>query len=212
MYPSTLIPALRRTVLALALGAAAGLASAQAMHVELDTGALSGAGWLDLQFNPASVPAVPAGAVLSHLVGFERPTMTVLTGDVRAAAPGTYVFGNGSDWNDVFHAVRLGGRIGFDVRFGGQADPSPAAIPSMFALALYGADGLSQLGRPDANGSLLTLSWTPTADGAGLVVATVSDPVIATVGVVPEPSVWLMLAAGLAALAGVGRAKKKPRA
>ncbi|MES2116860.1 MAG: NF038129 family PEP-CTERM protein [Pseudomonadota bacterium] len=198
--------ALRRGALALALTAAAGLASAQSMHVVLDTSSFGSNGWLDLQFNPASVPAVSASALVDHLAGFDGAVAPQLTGDVQAQAGGAFLFGNSTDWNDLFHAVHFGGQVSFDVSFSGLADPSPAAIPSLFSVSLYGADGVTQLGHPDANGSLLSLSWNPVASGAGQVGVTVTDAGVAGVSPVPEPSAWLMLGAGLALL---GMAKRR---
>lgn len=75
----------------------------------------------------------------------------------------------------------------------------------MFSVSLYGADGVTQLGHPDANGSLLSLSWNPAASGAGQVGVAVADAGVASVSPVPEPSAWLMLGAGLALLGMVKR-------
>lgn len=199
--------ALRRGALALALTAAAGLASAQSMHVVLDTSSFGSNGWLDLQFNPASVPAVSASALVDHLAGFDGAVAPQLNGDVQAQAGGAFLFGNSTDWNDLFHAVHFGGKVSFDVSFSGLADPSPAAIPSLFSVSLYGADGVTQLGHPDADGSLLSLSWNPAASGAGQVGVTVTDAGVAGVSPVPEPSAWLMLGAGLALL-GVAKRRR----
>lgn len=204
MQSFTNFPALRRGALALALTAAAGLASAQSMHVVLNTTGLGSAGWLDLQFNPASVPAVSASALVEHLSGFDSNSAAQLNGDVHAQG-GAFVFGNSTDWNDLFHAVHLGGAVSFDVSFSGLPDPSPAAIPSLFSVSLYGADGVTQLGHPDVNGSLLSLSWNPAASGAGQVGVAVVDAGVASVSPVPEPSAWLMLGAGLALLGMVKR-------
>lgn len=207
MKSSYVSPALRRCALALALMAAAGLASAQSMHVVLDTSGLgSSSGWLDLQFNPASVPAVAASALVDHLSGFDGASAPQLNGGVQAQAGG-FLFANSTDWNDLFHAVHLGGQVSFDVSFNGLPDPSPAAIPSLFSVSLYGADGVSQLGHPDANGSLLSLSWNPAASGAGQVGVSVVDAGVASVSAVPEPSAWLMLGAGLALL-GVAQRRR----
>ena len=208
MKSSNVFPTLRRGALALALTAVASLASAQSMHVVLDTSGLSAnsSGWLDLQFNPASVPAVAASALVDHLSGFDGASAPQLNGGVQAQAGG-FLFANSTDWNDLFHAVHLGGKVSFDVSFSGLPDPSPAAIPSLFSVSLYGADGVTQLGHPDINGSLLSLSWNPAASGAGQVGVAVVDAGVASVSPVPEPSAWLMLGAGLALL---GLARRSP--
>lgn len=200
MFPVTTV---RRALLALALAAGAGLASAQTLHVELDTSAFAGAGgWLDLQFNPSSVPAVAASALIGNLVGFGADFTSA--GAVSAAGAG-YLFGNATDYNDLFHSIAFGGKVSFDVTFGGLADPSPAAIPSKFSVALYGADGLTQLGDVDPDGNVLTFNWTPAAAGAGSVGLGYADAGVAAVSAVPEPSTWLMLGAGLALVGGLAR-------
>ena len=201
--------ALRRAALALALAAAASLASAQTLHVELDTSLYSAggnSGWLDLQFNPGNLPVVSANALVGNLVGFGADVDTVLTGDV-ARQGGGYLFGNSTDYNDLFRTVSFGGKVSFDVTFSGLADPSSAAIPSAFSLALYGADGTTQLGNPDANGNLLVLNWTPSASGAGVANVGYAAAGLA-VSAVPEPSAWLLMGAGLALVGGLARRRQ----
>lgn len=201
--------AVRRAALALALAAAASLASAQTLHVELDTSLYSAganSGWLDLQFNPGNLPVVSANALVGNLVGFGADIDTVLTGDV-ARQGGGYLFGNSTDYNDLFRTVSFGGKVSFDVTFSGLADPSPAAVPSAFSLALYAADGMTQLGDADANGSLLVFNWIPAASGAGAVNVGYAASGLA-VSAVPEPTTWLMLGAGLALVGGVARRRQ----
>lgn len=201
--------AVRRAALALALAAAASLASAQTLHVELDTSLYSAggnSGWLDLQFNPGNLPVVSANALVGNLVGFGADVDTVLTGDV-ARQGGGYLFGNSTDYNDLFRTVSFGGKVSFDVTFSGLADPSPAAVPSAFSLALYAADGMTQLGDADANGSLLVFNWIPAASGPGAVNVGYAASGLA-VSAVPEPTTWLMLGAGLALVGGVARRRQ----
>lgn len=201
--------AVRRAALALALAAAASLASAQTLHVELDTSLYSAggnSGWLDLQFNPGNLPVVSANALVGNLVGFGADVDTVLTGDV-ARQGGGYLFRNSTDYNDLFRTVSFGGKVSFDVTFSGLADPSPAAVPSAFSLALYAADGMTQLGDADANGSLLVFNWIPAASGAGAVNVGYAASGLA-VSAVPEPTTWLMLGAGLALVGGVARRRQ----
>ncbi|MBV6319936.1 NF038129 family PEP-CTERM protein [Duganella violaceipulchra] len=196
---------LRHAALALALSGLAGLATAQTMHVELNTASLGSSGFLDLQFNPANTPAAFASATISHLSGFGDLSGVGLTGDVQQSAGG-FAFGNTTDYNDLFQALSFGGKVSFDVTFGGLADPSPAAIPSKFAVSFYGADGMTVLGNAEPDGSLMSLSWQPTA-GAGALSLAITDQTIANVSAVPEPSAWAMLGAGLA-LVGYARRRK----
>lgn len=211
MFVTNLSPAMlmRRAALALALAAASSLASAQTLHVELDTSLYGGSGasgWLDLQFNPGNVPAVSANAQIGNLVGFGDAAGAMLTGDVLAQGGG-YLFGNSTDYNDLFRTVSFGGKVSFDVTFSGLADPSPAAVPSAFSLALYAADGTTQLGSADTNGNLLVLNWLPAASGAGAVNVGYAATGLA-VSAVPEPSTWLMLGAGLALVGGLARRRQ----
>lgn len=210
MFASTFSPVtvMRRALLALAL-AASSLASAQTMHVELDTSAYAagGAGWLDLQFNPGNLPVVAASAVISNLVGFGGAMDVVLSGDVQQQGAG-YLFGNSTDFNDLFHMVSFGGKLSFDVTLGGLADPSPAAVPSKFSVSLYAADGFTQLGNVAPDGSVLSLTWTPAASGAGSVGVGYVDAGLAAVAPVPEPSAWLMLGAGLALVGALARRRQ----
>ncbi|HEX8407156.1 MAG TPA: NF038129 family PEP-CTERM protein [Duganella sp.] len=216
MFVTNLSPAtlMRRAALALAMAAAAAassLASAQTLHVELDTSLYSASGnsgWLDLQFNPANLPAVSANALVGNLVGFGADAGAVLTGDVSRQGGG-YLFGNSTDYNDMFRTVSFGGKVSFDVTFSGLADPSSAAIPSAFSLALYAADGMTQLGNADANGNLLVFNWIPAASGAGTVNVGYAAAGLA-VSAVPEPSTWLMLGAGLALVGGLARRRQTP--
>ncbi|MYN20912.1 PEP-CTERM sorting domain-containing protein [Rugamonas sp. FT107W] len=198
---------LRHAAMALALGVAcAGAASAQTLHVELNTASLASTGFLDLQFNPSQVPASFASATISHLSGFGDLSGVALIGDVQQHAAG-FVFGNTTDYNDLFQGIAFGGKVSFDVTFAGLPDASPAALQSKFAVSLYGADGATALGNFNPqDGTLMSITWQPTA-GAGMLSSDITDHAIAGVSAVPEPSAWAMLGAGLA-LVGVARRRK----
>jgi hypothetical protein len=203
MFAHTTSLTLRRSLLALALSALAGAASADVLHVELDTSGFGPLSWIDLQFNPSnSAGAVLAELTLSHLSGFDTGLVPELSGDVGGSAAAGFHFANTSSLNEVFHAVR--GKVSFDVSFSGL--PDPKAMQSAFVVGLYGADRSTQLGNVDAYGSLLRLDWTasPVAGGQGAVGIGYQDLAHVSVSAVPEPSSWLMLGAGLAALGVVG--------
>src|SRR5207244_3786431 len=128
MIASTLTRTLRHSLLALALGASASLASASALHVELDTTGMDSAGWIDLQFGAVGGAAL-AAAELSNFVGFNGAVAAETAGDVSGALAAGYHIGNAPGyWNDLFHAVHLGGKLGFDVNFSGDADPSAVSL------------------------------------------------------------------------------------
>jgi hypothetical protein len=204
MIASALTRTLRHSLLALALGACASLASAAALHVEFDTAGLGADGWIDLQFNPANAGAALAYADLSHFTGFNGAIAAETAGSVSGDLATGFRIGNddAGGWNDLFHAVHLGGKVGFDISFSGDAAAS-GALQSAFGVALYGDhDAQTVLGAPGAQGFLLTLNWTPASvpGGAGSVGAEVFDAGLASVSAVPEPSSWLMLGAGLGLL------------
>jgi hypothetical protein len=202
MYTSVSL-VVRRLLLAMVLAAGAGFASADTIHIELNTSAYSSSGWLDLQFNPASVPASSATAIVSNLVGIDTSVAAQLTGDVSKVGS-SYVFGNTTDWNDLFQSVTLGGTVSFDLNVTGATSAALAEIESQFSVSLYAADGMTLLGNTAANGTLLSVSFVPTT-GAVAVVTTDASIVNATaVTAVPEPSTWLMLGAGLT-LVGLAR-------
>ncbi|GJJ04907.1 hypothetical protein RugamoR64_54450 [Duganella rhizosphaerae] len=197
---------LRHAAMALALSACAGLASAQTLHVELNTASLGGSGFLDLQFNPEQVPASFASATISHLSGFGDLSGVSVLGDVHANSGG-FVFGNTTDYNDLFQAMSFGGKVSFDVTFGGLSDPSPVALQSKFAVSLFGANGTTALGHFNPqDSSLMSITWQPTA-GAGALSSDITDHAIGSISAVPEPSTWAMLGAGLA-LVGFARRRK----
>jgi hypothetical protein len=210
MFASALTRTLRHSLLALALGACASLASAAALHVELDTSGLGSDGWLDLQFNAGNAGTALAFADLSHFVGFNGAIAAETAGSVSGDLASGFRIGNDGGWNDLFHAIHLGGKVGFDVTFSGDADPALSKLQTAFSVALYGNhDGTVVLGAPVAGDSLLILNWTPAAvpGAAGSIGGLAYDAGVASVSAVPEPSAWLMLGAGLAVV-GVMRRRR----
>lgn len=203
MFASALTRTLRHSLLALALGACASLASASALHVEIDTAGMGSDGWLDLQFG-ALAGSPLAAAELSHFTGFNSAIAAETVGDVSGSlASGFHIGNDPGNWNDLFHAVHLGGKVGFDISFSGAIDPGAASDHALFTVALYGDhDAQTVLGAPGADGFLLSMQWTAASvpGGAGSVATVVYDSAAASVSAVPEPSSWLMLGAGLGLL------------
>lgn len=209
MFANKLTVSLKRSLLALALSAIAGSAAAAGLHVELDTSSFAASGnsgWLDLQFNPGYVDGALASATLSHFVGFDASQTAYMEGGVSGSLASGFVLSNSSAYNDLFHAVQIGGKVSFDVSFSGLADPGAAGNSSVFGMALYGADGFTQLGAPGS--SLLTVAWTPGqgAGQAGHMGSAVADATVLAAPV-PEASSWLMMGAGLALIGLVRRRK-----
>jgi hypothetical protein len=201
----------RRAVMALALAACAGLASAAGtLHVELDTSGFGTDGWIDLQLNGSPLSTVTTYADLSSIVGFGSAAGAQLSNVTGTTASGFHMENVAGGYNDLFHAVDYtGGKISFNISFSGDADPS-GQYGSVFSVALYGADQFTLLGSSsNVDGSLLHLNWTPSVSvgGQGSVGAETFASGVQVAAAVPEPSTWLMLGAGLA-LIGLARRRQ----
>lgn len=212
MFASTLSRTLSRSLLALALSAAAGLASADTLHVELNTAGLGESGWIDLFFGAGNGSAALATADLSHFGGFNAGVAAQTGGGVSGSLASGYQLLNSDGGADLFHAVNFGGKVSFDISFSGAADPAASGVLSTFSVALYGADQSTPLGHYDgASSSLLQLVWTPSSvlGQPGAVSPMVFDNAVASVSAVPEPSAWLMLGAGLALVGALSRRRSR---
>lgn len=208
------INTLKKAVCGLALlGFAAHAAADNLYHVVLDATQLAGNGWLDLQFNPGQDGATLAYANVNHFAGQVTPgALEQAAGSVSGHFGGNNVlFTNNTAYNDLFTGVQFGQRISFDVHFSGPFLSTGGNAGTSFGLALYGADQATQLGHGDAaSGSLLTFDLTPGQHGS--VTTTVFDGGLISVSAVPEPSEYLMMLAGLAALGVVARCRAQARA
>jgi hypothetical protein len=201
---------LRRAVMALALAACAGLASAAGtLHVELDTSGFGSDGWIDMQMIGSPLSTLSSIASVSDLVGFGSGAGAYFDNVSGSAAAG-FRFGDAGSYSDLFHAVNFSsGKISFNVSFSGDADPT-GQYGSVFTVALFGADQTTLLGNSgNVDGSLLHLNWTPstTVGGQGGAAAEVFAPGVQVAASVPEPSTWLMLGAGLG-LIGLARRRQ----
>ena len=197
---STIKGALRIAACALVF-ATVGSDAAQ-VSVQLDTGAYSGAGYLDLQFNPGANGTAPASAILSGFSGALGTGDAETTGAVTGALPGTVGFLNASPYNDLFQPLTLGGLFSLLLDFDGYLAEGFAS-GSVFAVSLYGADGMRALGNADPfTGALATIELAPASLG-GLSID-LADSALASASVqpdgarpVPEPGSMLMLLSGL---------------
>lgn len=194
----------RRALAALILSGAAATGWAAPItswyHVDLDTSAYSGTGWLDLQFNPGMDGAPPATASIRNFSGVASGDF-MADGAVSGSLPGPVVIGNDTIFNSLFSAVGLGSRFGFDL--GITSDDAGAGAPagSTFSVALYGADQVTALGAPDPfQGSLLRFEL-----GAGGIGVVLSDAQLASVEALPEPGTLMLLAPALGLLGLVRR-------
>jgi energy-converting hydrogenase Eha subunit C len=198
-------------LLALACFSAGALAApiASTYHVELDTGAYAGTGWLDLQFNPGMDGAPPATASISNFTGLLDGAWFA-DGAVSGSLPGVVGIGNSTVFNSLFSAITLGGKFSFDLGFAssGPASASPAA--SVFSVALYGEDQSTALGTPDPFlGSLLRFEVLD--GGVSVVLSDSKLASVASVASVPEPATALLILLALAALGASRRYQRLPK-
>lgn len=196
---------------ALAFGAAS--ATAETLRVEIDTSAYANVGWIDLLFNPSSLNGPLATVKVFDFTGFDTSLPAQTDGGAAGSLTSGYTLDNLRQGSELFHAVNLGGKIGFSVDFNGDAGSAINRSLSTLGIALYGPDQTTLLGNGDpATGSLVHLNWfSPTSTTPGSVSTRIFDGTVSvgpvSVSPVPEPSVWLTMGAGLGLLALVRRRK-----
>lgn len=212
MFTFALNNTLRRAILTLALAAstalgalAPGLASAAAYHVELDTSAYQGDGYLDLQFL-ALLDATPATATLSNFSGAVNGLVEQV-GNVSGTLASGLSFANGDGGSILFSSITLGGRFSFDLDFGGEFLTAAGDSGTTFSIGLltFDGDNYAYLGGAEPQ---LRFELTPAYAGSAGGVDTVVLGNLASVSAVPEPSTWLMLLAGLAVLGFAARRRQ----
>ena len=170
--------------------------------VGVNTAAVAGTiGFIDLQFNPGSAASEPATAVISAFaqMGGALAASPVNTGSVAGALPGTVTFTNSAAFNDLFQRDTFGSTFAFTVTFDGLALAPPAGtVGSVFSLSLFNADGFTPLLTSNPDGFLLQLFLTPngTVSVSNLNTAAVTVTPV-TGSAVPEPSMILLLGAGV---------------
>lgn len=189
-----------RLLAAIALASACGAAGANPVyHVVIDTHALSGNGYLDLNL-VALAGASPVTATLDHFAG-SYGAATFTQGQASGDTASGIVLGNGQTFNDFLQAVGFGGWLSFDVSFD-TADLGN--IGTHFGVALVNATLDAYAGGTGGDiASIDLLAGTPDVLSA--------DAAFARVNVVPEPASMALLVVGLLLLHCVRRPRIQSR-
>jgi hypothetical protein len=187
--------------------------------VTVDTSSqLGNGGYIDLQFDPSSFTTQPANAAVTNfstdgtLDTFGDDPFDGTSGNVSGTLPGTVSFDNGTTTNEYTQGITFGNTISFHLDLSGPAIDLPNGDGGgSFFLTFYDPSG-DPLLTNNPNGPAFEVdvngdgSTTPTAfanaDG-GPSVVTYAGPTEVTP--TPEPSMVLLLAGGLAAMASFRR-------
>jgi len=186
--------------------------------ITVDTSSqLANMGWIEFQFNGSPSGSQPADAEISNFAtdGTIIPPPQ-LTGDASGALPGTVSMDNGTNFDDYFEALTFGNTVTFDLTLSGPAIGATANgegggtftldfLDSTQSNYLFTADPINDVPvftvdvNPDG-------SVTPTAYGS---VDTAEAPgSVVSFSQVPEPSMALLLAGGLAGMAILRRRRR----
>lgn len=182
-------------------------------QVVVNTSSISGTmGFLDLQLDPGPGADAAQASVFAFSTNgslYSSP-LNGNTGDATGTLPGTVVLQNGTIFNDSFQGVDFGTSILFDVSFSGTAISSPSGTNagSTFSVGLYDSTASNPLLTDDPSGAValanigpygsFSFTGTPNADGGPSVVTI--TPLNTSPSPVPEPSTYVLMLSGCAAL------------
>jgi hypothetical protein len=187
---------LRHAVLALALAGSslAAMAAPISFHVDVNTTAQSGNGYLDLQFG--ALTSAPATTVTFSNFSAAVGAVDYLEGDVVINADGSFTLANLPGLGSLlsFNAL-FGGALGFDLAFSDDYSTEMGSDGSTLTIGLLDA-GFAPIGAADG---IARFELLP---GVGVQTSVVGDfAVIGPVATaVPEPADWLLMATGLVLL------------
>jgi hypothetical protein len=163
-------------------------------QVSVNTAALSGfSGYLDFLFLGLAT-ATPAQAKISSLAGNFNGADQAF-GDVSGDAASGVAIGNGTGWNELALGANFGGLFTFDVEF---STAMPSGDGTILSIALLD-NAFNYLGTAADIVTFALQPGSPTTVGV--------DNGLAQVAAIPEPSVLLLVALGLAML-GLLRLRK----
>lgn len=179
---------LSRSLLAVALGACAGVFAAPVYHVTIDTSTLGNSNAvLDLELGALTGNAAPVTATLNHFMGAYGASD--FSGSASGAIGSSVRLVNDAGYSGLLQSIMLGGLFSFDLSF----DVGTGGLDgSSFTAMLYNADFSATLGMDTP---LVQIDLMP---GQADVVAPANAFASATA--VPEPSTLLSMVTGLALL------------
>ncbi len=205
---------LRRFTLTVLLTVATGLlvptSACQAgvtYQITVNTSGVSGTGYLDLEFNPATVGTTPAAtATVTGLTGYTGSLgAPQLNGTATGDPSSTLTLANTGAFNAYSAAVTFGASLQFLLNLDGPAFSATSTDGSSFLFALYNSAGDPLNGSADPTVALLNL--TPDGVNPGVTIDIVTGPAFSggpdatVVTAVPEASTVAM--GGLVAVAGL---------
>ena len=179
---------LSHSLLAVALGACAGVFAAPVYHVTIDTSTLGNSNAvLDLELGALTGNAAPVTATLNHFMGAYGASD--FSGSASGAIGSSVRLVNDAGYSGLLQSIMLGGLFSFDLSF----DVGAGGLDgSSFTAMLYNADFSATLGMDTP---LVQIDLMP---GQADVVAPANAFASATA--VPEPSTLLSMVTGLGLL------------
>ena len=171
----------------------------------MDTSSLSGqSGAIDLQFNPGLASGTQAAtAIVTQFTGatIDSKNAPSNTGDATGSLPGTLVFNNSKQLNDIFTPVMFGSSFSFIMTLSGPAVDSPnptSTYGSTFVLGLFSTDGTKPLVTSD--GLIATLGLLAGTSSTAVRTFSADASVSPVTSAVPEPSTAFLFVLASAAL------------